>query len=507
MISQPSHREAAAITLASGKPATLWIQQVADLESPVAMMLKLKHGESCSFLLESVLGGEQRGRYSILALDPDLIWRCYQEKAEISDGILDDVSFRPCAEPSLISLRKLVSESQFPLAPELPPMAAGLIGYLGYGMVAQMENIPQRNPDPIKIPDACFMRPRFTVIHDGVNDKVTITATIWRLSDGQTPEQAIAIAEARIAALLEKLGQPIPAPVYPQDQGNAALNFTSNFSQDAYAEAVLKAQEYIRAGDIFQVVLAQRFKTPFAIPPFALYRALRHLNPSPFLFYLDFGAFSLVGSSPEILVRLRDGMVTIRPIAGTRRRGATPAEDKALAEELLADPKETAEHLMLLDLGRNDVGRVAKNGSINVTEQMIIERYSHVMHIVSNVEGRLREDCDTIDALAAGFPAGTVSGAPKIRAMEIIDELEPEARSFYAGCVGYFSANGSMDTCITLRTALIKDGMLYVQAGGGVVADSTPEGEYEESCNKAKAVMKAAEIAHWFSYTNPTSKK
>jgi anthranilate synthase component 1 len=269
----------------------------------------------------------------------------------------------------------------------------------------------------------------------------------------------------------------------------------SNTTRERYHEMVVKAKEYILAGDVFQVVPSQRFSVPFTLPPIALYRALRRLNPSPFLFFLDFGAFSVVGSSPEILVRLRDGTVTIRPIAGTRPRGATASEDKRLEDDLLADPKEIAEHLMLLDLGRNDVGRVARTGTVKVTERMVIERYSHVMHIVSNVDGRIADGLNALDALIAGFPAGTVSGAPKVRAMEIIDELEGARRGIYAGAVGYFAANGAMDTCIALRTAVVKDGVMYVQAGGGVVADSDPEAEYQESCNKARALIRAAEEA------------
>jgi anthranilate synthase component 1 len=295
--------------------------------------------------------------------------------------------------------------------------------------------------------------------------------------------------------VVEELKQAAPEQHYNHDIASQTLAFKCNFSKEGYMEIVEKAKEYIMAGDIFQVVPSQRFSTAFELPHFSLYRAIRHLNPSPFLFYLHFGDYSLVGSSPEILVRLRDDTVTIRPIAGTRKRGKTKEEDNALAEELLADPKEIAEHLMLLDLGRNDVGRIAKTGTVSPTEEMIIERYSHVMHIVSNVEGKIREDLDALDALMAGFPAGTVSGAPKIRAMEIIDELEPIKRSFYGGCAGYFSANGMMDSCIALRTALIKDDTLYIQAGGGVVADSNPEAEYQETVNKAKALMRAAEEA------------
>jgi anthranilate synthase component 1 len=489
--------EIAITALAAGQSSLIYTKLIADLESPVAMLLKLKQGEPCSFLLESVMGGEQRGRYSILALDPDLIWRCKRDRAETSQGSFEDADFSPCAEPSLISLKKLIRESQMPLPEGLPPMAAGLIGFMGYNMVKQMEVLPHLKPDPINIPDGCFMRPRITVIHDSVAGVIFITAPIWEVLKNQTPEQAMAAAEQRIEGIITKLHQPLPA-AHPQQSILQKVDFRSNCTEATFHQSVLRAQEYIRAGDIFQVVIAQRFAAPFSLPPVSLYRALRHLNPSPFLFHLDFGGFALIGSSPEILVRLREGKITIRPIAGTRKRGKTTEEDNALAAELLADEKEIAEHLMLLDLGRNDVGRVAKGGSVKVTERMMIERYSHVMHIVSNVEGELREDCDAVDALIAGFPAGTVSGAPKIRAMEIIEELEPENRSFYAGCVGYFSANGSMDTCITLRTALVKDGMLYAQAGGGIVADSTPQGEYEESCNKAMAVMKAAEIAHWF---------
>lgn len=498
-IYSPLLPEISAVTaaLAAGRPSLLYTKLVADLESPVAMLLKLKQGAPCSFLLESVMGGEQRGRYSILALDPDLIWRCKQERAETSQGSLSDADFTPCTEPSLVSLKQLIRASQMPMPEGLPPMAAGLIGFMGYDMVAQMEKIPHTKPDPIGIPDGCFMRPRITVIHDSVAGVIYITAPIWEVPQGQTPEQAVSSAQKRIEAVIQKLHQTLP-DAHPKQSAPQKVEFTSNCTQAAFHQAVEKAKGYIRAGDIFQVVIAQRFAAKFSLPPIALYRALRHMNPSPFLFHLDFGGFAMVGSSPEILVRLREGKITIRPIAGTRKRGKTTEEDNALAAELLADEKEIAEHLMLLDLGRNDVGRVAKGGTVKVTERMMIERYSHVMHIVSNVEGELREDCDAVDALIAGFPAGTVSGAPKIRAMEIIDELEPESRSFYAGCVGYFSANGSMDTCITLRTALVKDGVLYAQAGGGIVADSTPQGEYEESCNKAMAVMKAAEIAHWF---------
>ena len=483
-----------------GESQLVWAQFVSDLESPVAMLMKLQQQEECCFLLESVWGGESRGRYSILALKPDLIWRCKQAQAEQSSGSLRGDAFTPCAEPSLQSLKTLLRECRMELPQELPPMSAGLIGFMGYDMVKQMEQLPHENADSISIPDGCFMRPTITIIHDAVKGVTTITCPIWTAERRDDAASAYDAAKAAIEATYATLSAPTacPAPATITVLEGKEMDWQSNLSQAEYHQIVEKAKDYIRAGDIFQVVPSQRFSAPFAHSPLALYRSLRHLNPSPFLFYLHFGEFTLVGSSPEILVRLRDGKVTIRPIAGTRWRGNTPEEDAELAAELLADEKEIAEHLMLLDLGRNDVGRVAKPHSVKVTEQMIIERYSHVMHIVSNVEGELAEGKDAVDALSAGFPAGTVSGAPKIRAMEIIDELEPVSRSFYAGCVGYFSANGSMDNCITLRTALVKDGQIYAQAGGGVVYDSNPQAEYEESCNKAKAVMRAAELAHAF---------
>lgn len=480
-------------------PQLVWAQFISDMESPVSMMLKLNKNDGCCFLLESVSGGESRGRYSVIALDPDLIWRCKQEKAEISNGSLLDSEFTECEQPSLDSLKLLLRKCKMELPPELPPMSAGLIGFMGYDMVKQMEVIPHNNQDSINIPDGCFMRPQITVIHDAVKGVTTIATPVWECNGDS--EKAYFVAKERIARIQEQLKKPSHSslPIIPIDQSKpSSLHWESNLSQSGYHSMVERAKDYILAGDIFQVVPSQRFHSGFSLPPAALYRALRHLNPSPFLFYLHFGAFTLVGSSPEILVRLRDNKVTIRPIAGTRKRGITPDEDLALEEELLHDEKEIAEHLMLLDLGRNDVGRVTKPHSVKVTERMVIERYSHVMHIVSNVEGELQDNLDAVDVLAAGFPAGTVSGAPKIRAMEIIDELEPDTRSFYAGCVGYFSANGSMDNCITLRTALIKDNTIYVQAGGGVVVDSDPQAEFEESCNKAKAVMKAAEMAHLF---------
>jgi anthranilate synthase component 1 len=478
-------------TLAAKKPQVIYCKHVLDLETPVSAMLKLQRESSHYFLLESVEGGETRGRYSVIGLYPDMAWRCVGNKPERSNTppFADD-SFEPEWDASLDSLRNLLDAHKMDLPENLPPMAAGLVGYMGYDMVKLMEKLPNANPDPIDIPDAFFIRPRLFLIFDAVDGVVYIIVPIWETSGDARVLYDAAIQRIKHVATL--LQGPVDQRNYYKTTPENELTFTSNTPRKTYDANIEKAKEYIKAGDVFQVVLSQRFQTPFDLPPMALYRALRHLNPSPFLFHLQFGDLALVGSSPEILVRLRDDVVTIRPIAGTRKRGKTPAEDRALEAELLADPKECAEHLMLLDLGRNDVGRVSKPGKVRVTQHMQVERYSHVMHIVSNVEGSLAEGHDTLDVLSAGFPAGTVSGAPKIRAMEIIDELEVEKRSFYAGCVGYFSANGSMDTCITLRTALIKDGMLYVQAGGGIVADSQADAEYEESYNKASAVMRAA---------------
>ena len=468
---------------------------VADLETPVSAMLKLADGRPYAFLFESVEGGTTRGRYSVIGLKPDILWRCRGNRAEINRSArFDPQAYTGCDEPSLASLGSLIAESRITNCDHLPPMASGLFGYVGYDAVRLMERLPDANPDVLDVPDAMFMRPSVVAIFDTVEDAVTVVTPVWPRRD-TTAETAYDAARERLVDVLTDFERNLPYRREPFGATAQPPVPESNVTRAAYHAMVEQAKEYIRAGDIFQVVPSQRFRLPFRLPPLSLYRALRRLNPSPFLFFLDLGAFAIVGSSPEILVRLRDDVVTIRPIAGTRPRGRTPAEDRALAQELLADPKERAEHLMLLDLGRNDVGRVAEIGTVVVTEQFIIERYSHVMHIVSNVEGRLAPSHDALAALIAGFPAGTVTGAPKVRAMEIIDELEPEQRGVYAGAVGYIGAGGDMDTCIALRTALIKDGTLYVQAGGGVVADSDPEAEYQESLNKAQALIRAAEEA------------
>ncbi|MEJ2624818.1 MAG: anthranilate synthase component I [Pseudolabrys sp.] len=481
-----------------GEPQVVWTTLVADLETPVSAFLKLGGGKPMSFLFESVEGGAVRGRYSFIGLDPDLIWRANGTTAHINRnarGKPDD--FAPCPEPPLQALHKLIVESRIALPENLPPMAAGVFGYLGYDTVRLIEELPEPNPDPIGIPDAVLVRPTVVAIFDSVLDTLTVVTPV-RPDKAINAKAALARAMERLSAIIDALDQPLDKSIADSDEGPLEVPTQSNTTPDEYKAMVARAKEYIAAGDAFQIVLAQRFEAPFTLPPFSLYRALRRTNPSPFLYFLDFGDFAISGSSPEILVRVRDDVVTIRPIAGTRPRGASPHEDKALEEELLADPKECAEHLMLLDLGRNDVGRVARIGTVDVTDRFFVERYSHVMHIVSNVEGKLDDKYDALDALAAGFPAGTVSGAPKVRAMEIIDELEKEKRGLYAGCVGYFSAAGEMDTCIVLRTALVKDGKMYVQAGAGIVADSNPESEQQECINKAKALFRAAEEARRF---------
>jgi len=481
---------------ARGAAQVVWTRLIADLETPVSAYLKIAEGQPLSFLLESVEGGATRGRYSVIGLAPDVVWRANGDQAEINRHAATDANlFEPDNRPTLDSLRALLAESRIDLPEMLPPMAAGVFGYMGYDTVRQIEKLPEMTPDALGVPDAVMLRPTLMLIFDSVKDEVTVVTPV-RPQSGIPARAAYDAALTRLNAAVAKLDAPLPHAATARHDTIDLPEPVSNTSEAEFLGMVAKAKDYIKAGDIFQVVLSQRFSAPFALSSFALYRALRRLNPSPFLFHLDFGNFSLVGSSPEILVRVRNGEVTIRPIAGTTRRGATGAEDAALAEALLADPKERSEHLMLLDLGRNDVGRVAQVGSVCVTDRFVIERYSHVMHIVSNVVGQLDEkNHDSIDALMAGFPAGTVSGAPKVRAMEIIAELEKAKRGPYAGCVGYFSAGGEMDTCIVLRTAIVKDGHLHVQAGAGVVHDSIAANEQQECINKAKAVVRAAEEA------------
>ncbi len=483
----------------AGRPCLVSVRLVGDLETPVSAYLKLSRGrKGNAFLLESVEGGATRGRYSMIGVDPDVIFRVEGDAAEINRNALDDHdAFTPCGKPPLEALRDLIAESTAPQREGLPPMAAGVFGYLGYDMVRQMERLAPAREDKIGAPDAILLRPTVMVVFDSVRDELCVVTPV-------RPAASVSARAAHEAALnrLDRIAAALDQPLdHHEAEGEPALlahKPVSNTPPARFLEMVERAKEYIRAGDIFQVVLSQRFTAPFALPALALYRALRRINPAPFLCFLDFSDFQIVCSSPEILVRLVDEKVTIRPIAGTRWRSPKTEEDKRLEQELLADEKERAEHLMLLDLGRNDVGRVARTGTVRVTDSFTIERYSHVMHIVSNVEGELDPAYDCIDALAAGFPAGTVSGAPKVRAMEIIDELEIDKRGIYGGCIGYFGSGGQMDTCIVLRTAIVKDGQMHVQAGAGVVYDSEPAAEQRECENKAMALFRAAEEAERF---------
>ena len=478
----------------AGRGTLIWSSLVADLETPVAAYMKLAAGRPNSFLLESIENGTARSRYSIIGMAPDLVWRCRNGVAELNRHARSAPhAFVPEPRPALESLRAVIDETRMVIPEHLPPTLGGLVGYLGYDMVRIMERLPAKNTDALGVPEALLIRPTLFAVFDNVRDELTLATPVYP-QPGVSGAEAWSAAQAALAEAAAALQRPLPHAVPPVSlppQPEPA----SNLTKPEFIAIVERMKEYIAAGDAFQVVPSQRFSVPFALPPFALYRSLRRVNPAPFLFFLDFGAFAVVGSSPEILVRLRDGIVTLRPLAGTRPRGATKEEDDRLEQDLLSDPKERAEHLMLLDLGRNDVGRVAEIGTVRVTESFAIERFSHVMHISSTVEGKLRPGLDALDALIGGFPAGTLTGAPKIRAMEIIEELEPTRRGIYAGCIGYFAANGAMDTCIGLRTAVVKDGTMYVQAGGGVVADSTPEGEYEETRQKSRALFRAAEEA------------
>ena len=495
----------------AGRPQVVWTRLIDDLETPVSAYLKIGHGRPYAFLFESVEGGAWRGRYSIVAMKPDLVWRCRGDQAEIAEG--DDIAagkFTPQTGGALDSLRDLIAQSRIEMPAGLPPPSAGVFGALGYDMVRLAERLPDINPDSLGLPDGIMTRPSIVAVFDAIAQEIILVTTA-RPQAGVSAHDAYAAARSRIETVMADLRRPLAHDAPRPSHG--PMDFTTPVSREDYAVVVEKAKEYIRAGDIFQVVPSHRFRAPFDLAPFALYRSLRRTNPSPFLFFLNLDGCHLVGSSPEILVRLRDGKITIRPIAGTRPRGATPEEDLALEAELLADPKERAEHLMLLDLGRNDVGRVSmlkepgkneparphKGPRVKVTESFKVERYSHVMHIVSNVEGVAPEGVDPVDVLMAALPAGTLSGAPKVRAREIIDELEIEKRGLgYAGAVGYIGADGSVDTCIVLRTALVKDGMMYVQAGGGVVADSDPDAEYDETLHKSRALKRAAEEAWRF---------
>jgi anthranilate synthase component I len=485
--------DSARVALNAGQSTLVWRKQIADTDTPISAALKLMEEGRGDFLLESVEGGAVRGRYSLIGIAPDLLFRAQGNSAEINrQWQTDRTAFQAVEGGALDALRALVKECQADIDPQLPTALACLVGYFGYETIALVEKLDRPPENPIGVPDMLFARPTVILIFDRLADALYLVSPVWKGSFGNA-DAAIALAMERIDAAAARLAAPLPLQSLAQDIPDPVMS--ANLPASQYADMVNRAKDYIYAGDIFQVVLAQRFTSPFTLPAIDLYRALRRINPSPFLFLLDMPGFALVGSSPEILVRARDGEVTIRPIAGTRPRGKTAAEDAINRDSLLDDPKERAEHLMLLDLGRNDVGRVAKAGTVTVTDSYMVEFYSHVMHIVSNVVGQIAEDKDALDALFAGFPAGTVSGAPKVRACQIIAELESETRGAYAGCVGYFSPNGNMDSCIVLRTGVLKDGVLHAQAGAGIVADSDPAYEQRECEAKSAAIIAAAKEA------------
>ena len=476
------------------KPALVWRKRIADTETPVSAALKLFEAERGDFILESVEGGETRGRHSLIGLAPDLVFRAQGQKAEINrEWLTKREAFEPEALPALDALRALATQCRMDVPAELPPALACLVGYFGYETIGLVEKLPRAAQSSLELPDMLFVRPTVILVFDRLKDEMFLVSPVW---SGVHDAKAVALANERLDETERLLESAISTGIKSAGSLDPqSIQLTPVLPSGQYGTMVAKAKNYIEAGDIFQVVLAQRFTAPFALPPIDLYRALRRINPSPFLYFIDLPGFALIGSSPEILVRARAGEVTIRPIAGTRPRGKNSIEDAENKASLLADPKERAEHLMLLDLGRNDVGRVTKGGSVTVTDSYMVEFYSHVMHIVSNVVGELADDKDAIDALFAGFPAGTVSGAPKVRACEIIAELEPETRGAYAGGVGYFSPNGDLDSCIVLRTAVVKDGVMHVQAGAGIVADSNPEYEQKECEAKAGALIAAAREA------------
>jgi anthranilate synthase component 1 len=463
---------------------------LADLDTPLSTYLKLGSGPF-SYLFESVQGGEKWGRYSIIGLPCRQVVKVYGERIEVwSDGQLVESLTN---DDPLQWVDDFQQSFRVAEVAGMPRFAGGLVGYFGYDVVRYIEAKLQGvdKPDPLRTPDILLMVSDEVVVFDNLSGKLKMIVHV----DGTDPD-AWDNGQRRLDELMQQLRRPVKIPgALKEARKVTEADFVSGFTEEGFKAAVRRVKEYIVDGDAMQVVLSQRLSVPFQAPPLDLYRALRSLNPSPYMFYLDLGDFHVVGSSPEILVRLEDGVITVRPIAGTRPRGRDEAEDLVLEKDLLSDPKELAEHLMLIDLGRNDTGRVSRIGSVELTEKMVIERYSHVMHIVSNVIGQINEGMSAVDVLRATFPAGTVSGAPKIRAMEIIDELEPVKRGVYAGAVGYLSWSGNMDTAIAIRTAVIKDGTLHIQAGAGIVADSVPENEWAETMNKGRAIFRAVALA------------
>lgn len=473
---------------AQGNLIPVWREILADMETPVSAFRKIDQGSS-SFLLESIEGGEKWARYSFLG-SGERIFRCRGELVELLEGQRVVHSFT--ATDPLAALRDFMLPFQPVQLDELPRFCGGAVGYLGYDMVRFIEKLPDGNPREIESYDACFLLTEKLLIFDNMRQKIKVVCNV-HIQPEEDPAAAYARGTREVDALIATLRVPLPAP--PEPIVAKKTDLAPNLSASAFHAAVEKCKEYIRAGDIFQVVLSQRFSGELTVDPFDIYRALRTINPSPYMFYLRFGETLVIGASPEVLVRKEGTRVEVRPIAGTRPRGMTPDEDRQLEIDLLADPKERAEHIMLVDLGRNDIGRVALPGTVEVSELMVVERYSHVMHIVSNVRGELRPELDAFDVFRAAFPAGTLSGSPKIRAMEIIDELEPCRREIYGGAVGYFSFSGNMDMAIAIRTLVVQDGRVHLQAGAGIVADSDPEAEYQETINKARAVVRAIEMA------------
>jgi len=472
-----------------GNLIPVYIEVLADLETPVSAFLKLDQGDY-SFLLESVEGGEKWGRYSFLGISPIQMFRSKGNKVEIiTNGMIEEKIVK---RDPLDFLKELISRYIPVETKELPRFYGGAVGYLSYDMVRFFEKLPDNTEDDLNLYDSFFMITDTIIIFDNISQKMKIVSNVFL--DGKDQREAYESAKSKINSIISKLNQPLKKRKRKKTT-KKNINFSSNFTIEEFKKAVMKSKEYIESGDIIQTVLAQRLETEIEIDPFDIYRALRTINPSPYMYYLKFGDLKIVGSSPEVMVRKEDRKVELRPIAGTRPRGKTEEEDKRLMEELLGDPKERAEHVMLVDLGRNDLGRVSRIGTVNVNEFMVIEKYSHVMHIVSNVRGELEEGKDSFEVIRACFPAGTVSGAPKIRAMEIIEELEPTKRGPYAGAIGYFGFSGNMETCITIRTAFVIGKTLYLGVGAGIVADSKPENEYKETMNKAKAMIKAVEMA------------
>jgi len=503
-MSTPSEKEFLALSK-KGNLIPIYKEILGDLDSPVSAYYKLTEGErhgrkkSFSFLLESVEGEEKIARYSFLATNPELVVESKDQKLQITrfNGQKKTVETKTINDTPLTHLRQIMSRYKFVNIPGLPRFCGGMVGYIGYDTVRFFENLPKKPKDDLKLPDLLLILAKTLVIFDHLSHRIKVVHCVEIKEKASDTDKKKAYQNA--IAIIDKLAIELKQPLIPdtiKEKPLVVSTVKSNFTEKEYCNIVEQGKKYIKAGDIIQVVLSQRFEVTLSTDPFHIYRMLRALNPSPYLYYLHFGNVQIIGSSPELLVRCEDGVVETRPIAGTRKRGKNDKEDIALAKDLLADPKEKAEHIMLVDLGRNDLGRVCQLGSVKISEFMNIEKYSHVMHIVSNVQGKLKKGLDAFDVLEATFPAGTVSGAPKIRAMEIIDELENVSRGPYAGCIGYFSFSGNFDSCITIRTIVATNGKTYTQAGAGIVADSNPKKEYEETQNKARAQILAIETAH-----------